>query len=163
MILKIFSKKVDSGDHLRFSRKLFINKPDMKMNYPSKAFALPAVLLLFFLILFLSEKSTGQSANKSAGISSIPESVQKIFDKSCISCHADGGKMLAMNHVNFSKWEKYTPEKKASKASDICKMVSSGKMPPKSFRESKPDLIPTSDQIKNICSWSESFPKDSKK
>jgi hypothetical protein len=34
-------------------------------------------------------------------------------------------------------------------------MLSKEKMPPKSFRKSNPDLIPTQAQIDAICKWSE--------
>ena len=135
----------------------------MKKKSFALAQTLPGFIILFITLFFLTEFSNGQSGLKSTKAPGIPDSILKIFEKSCMTCHAEGGKMLAMNHVNFSNWGKYTSEKQASKSADICKMVSKGKMPPKSFRESKPDLIPTSDQIKEICQWSETFAKASKK
>ena len=42
----------------------------------------------------------------------IQADVYKIFQSSCIDCHAKGGKKMAMSHVNFSEWDNYSTEKK---------------------------------------------------
>jgi len=38
-------------------------------------------------------------------------------------------------------------------------MLTKGKMPPKSFKESNPDAVPTEKEIKTICAWAESIKK----
>ena len=83
----------------------------------------------------------------------------KIIQSSCIDCHAKGGKKIAMSHVNFSEWDSYTAEKKAVKASDMVKMLQKGKMPPKLYRESHPETVPTPAQIETISKWADSLPK----
>jgi mono/diheme cytochrome c family protein len=90
---------------------------------------------------------------------SIPENVHLIFKNSCMGCHATDGKKLAMTKLDFSKWDQYKPKKQAKKATAICEMVTKGSMPPKSFRESHPDKVPTAAQIEEICKWSGTLTK----
>lgn len=89
----------------------------------------------------------------------IQTDIYKIFQNSCIDCHAIGGRKMAMSHINFSEWDNYPPEKKAVKANDIVKMLQKGKMPPKLYRESHPESVPTQDQIDRIVKWADSLPK----
>jgi len=93
--------------------------------------------------------------------SPIPESINKIFQTSCFTCHGSNGKMLPMAKLNFSKWIEYGAVKEAEQASKICSVLTEGLMPPKSVRKSNPELIPTKDQIALICKWAESLkPKE---
>lgn len=89
----------------------------------------------------------------------LADSVMKIVKVSCMDCHADGGNGMACAHVNFSKWSSYAPDKQASKANDICKMVTKGAMPPKKYREHNPDAVPTPAQVNTICSWAKALNK----
>jgi len=98
-----------------------------------------------------------QSSTQSGGGKAIPESVMKIASKSCVKCHTEGGNGMALMHLNLSNWDKYSPEKQASKAKDICKMVTKDKMPPNNFRKSHPDGIPSEAEIKTICDWAASI------
>ncbi len=124
----------------------------------------PFAVALVLIIMFLSgEYSRGRSDPKSARASSIPDDLHKIFEKSCMGCHARGGNLMAMFHLNFTKWDDYRQEKQVSLAADICKMLSKGEMPPKSARQSHPELIPSNDQIKSICTWSDSLKQNLKK
>ena len=91
------------------------------------------------------------------GSSSIPDSLYMIFKNSCIGCHSDGGNFLAKAKLNFSDWDKYDSKKQVTKAADICKMITEGDMPPKSFRKSNPGAVPTKAQINSICRWADSF------
>ena len=67
--------------------------------------------------------------------------------------------MMAMSHVNFSSWGTYTPDKQAEKATDICDEMSKGTMPPKGYKASHPDAVPTAEQVKPVCDWAGSFKK----
>jgi hypothetical protein len=87
----------------------------------------------------------------------IPADVLKIAERSCVKCHTEPGNNMALMHLNLSNWEKYSGEKQAAKAKDICKMVSNEKMPPKKFRTEHPDGIPTADEIKTFCDWAQSL------
>lgn len=87
----------------------------------------------------------------------IPDEVLMIAKKSCINCHAEPGKKMALSHVNLSKWDTYTVEKQAAKSADMCNMISKGKMPPKGFKKKNPGFVLTKDEIKTICDWSASL------
>jgi hypothetical protein len=61
--------------------------------------------------------------------------VMKIAERSCVKCHTEGGNGMALMHLNLSNWDKFSMEKQADQAKDMCGMVSKEKMPPKSFRD----------------------------
>jgi hypothetical protein len=61
---------------------------------------------------------------------------------------------MAMAKLNFSEWDSYSAEKQAKKAEAICNVITKGSMPPKSFRQSHPEAIPTDAQKELICKWS---------
>lgn len=86
----------------------------------------------------------------------IPENVNEIFQASCIPCHGDKGGRFPTSKLKFSRWAGYGTTKQFEKAQQICSEVRKGKMPPKSFRESDPELVPTKEQIDLICKWAES-------
>ncbi len=103
--------------------------------------------------------ASGQTGKEQT--SSIPENINKIFQTSCISCHGSNGKIMPRAKLDFSKWVEYSAAKEAERASTICSMLTEGKMPPKSIRKSKPELIPTKEQIALICKWAEAIkPKE---
>jgi hypothetical protein len=87
----------------------------------------------------------------------VPDNVLMIANKSCVNCHAEPGKKMALAHVNLTKWDGYAAQKQASKAKKMCKMVTRGKMPPKSFKKENPGFLVTNDEIKTICDWSASI------
>ncbi len=105
-------------------------------------------------LFFIPAKANSPKITEQETISPFPEEVALVISNSCIGCHGEGGKQMAMSAVNFSSWNDYKPAKQASKAENSCKEVSSESMPPKSFRKTNPDLIPTEAQIKSICDWS---------
>jgi len=121
---------------------------------------LSVVLITINVIIGVNcTKANGQNnVNKPISVT-IREDIFKIFQNSCIDCHAKGGKKMAMSHVNFSEWDNYPADKKADKAADIVKILQKGKMPPKLYRESHPENIPTPAQIESIAKWADSFPK----
>jgi mono/diheme cytochrome c family protein len=122
-----------------------------------KYYLLPIAIIAFYVIAMgLSpENSRLYSNTASVETDSIPNDLQQIFKKSCMGCHSTGGNMMAMSVLNFTEWTNYAPAKQMKKASAICKEISNGSMPPKSFRKSHPDAITTEDQINSICKWSE--------
>jgi hypothetical protein len=94
----------------------------------------------------------------------IPENINKIFQNSCTPCHGKEGGRFPHSRLNLSKWAGYGAEKEAEKAALICSTLSKGSMPPKSRRESHPELNPTKEQVDLICKWAESLnPKSAKK
>jgi hypothetical protein len=123
-----------------------------------KAIGLSLVVIgiVFFTSMIIHQ--TAQSSQKESTVSkAISPAVMKIAERSCLKCHAEGGNEMAMMHLNLSNWDKFSPEKKAGKAKDMCKMISKDKMPPKSFRENNPGAAPTQEEIKIICDWAESI------
>jgi hypothetical protein len=120
-----------------------------------------AIVLVTSVVIIGADcvKANGQSnADKPISVT-IQVDIFKIFQNSCTDCHAKGGKKMAMSHVNFSEWDSYPAIKKADKAADIVKMLQKGKMPPKLYRESHPENIPTPAQIESIAKWADSLPK----
>jgi mono/diheme cytochrome c family protein len=103
--------------------------------------------------------TSGQTVKEQT--SPIPENLIKIFQTSCFTCHGSNGRIIPMAKLNFSKWAEYGAAKEAEKASKICSVLTEEQMPPKSIRKSKPELIPTEEQIALICKWAESLkPKE---
>ena len=127
----------------------------MKKNYLFLGATIVAIIAV--VLVFAPAKASSLPISKET--SPIPDDLALVFKNSCMGCHGEGGKGMAMSHVNFSKWSEYTAEKQASKAESICKVVTKGSMPPKSFRKEHPDLIPTEAQVKSICDWSASLNK----
>ena len=107
-------------------------------------------------LVMLSNPVYGQQ-NVKKNAASIPENVFKIFERSCMGCHAAKGNHMAMSMLNFSKWEKQKPGKAAKKAGKICSAVTSEFMPPKKVRASKPNLVPSKSEVDEICKWAESL------
>ena len=104
-------------------------------------------------------KSGIPGASGSSIAESIPADVHKVLKNDCMGCHSKGGKNMAECHLNFSKWEKYSSEKKAKKASRMVVMLNKGAMPPKKFRQSHTALIPTQEEIAMISKWADSLKK----
>ena len=87
----------------------------------------------------------------------------QIAERSCVKCHTEGGNGMALMHLNLSNWDKFSMEKQADQAKDMCGMVSKEKMPPKSFKKDHPNAAPTADEVKMICEWSQSIQPAPKK
>ncbi|MCK9204870.1 MAG: heme-binding domain-containing protein [Bacteroidales bacterium] len=116
---------------------------------------------LLFAFIFLTDyqrvSASGPLAVHPTG--SIPDSVMTFFKNTCMDCHADGGNGMAKSHVNFSKWDTYSTDKQADKASDICDMITKGKMPTKGWLKNNPDLAPQKRDIDKVCKWADTFKK----
>lgn len=115
-----------------------------------------AILILTSLIL-LPVKPKSKVGTTLNATTAIPDELNVVFKNSCIGCHATGGKKMAMSMLNFSQWDNYKPEKQAKKAAAICKIITKGAMPPKSFRKANPDAVPTVSQKELICKWSKTL------
>jgi cytochrome c5 len=113
-----------------------------------------AILIFGASFVMMPSHNTGSPGKaKPASISSIPDSIQKIFQKACLDCHADDGNSMARSHLNFTEWDSYSQDKKAAKGNDICKVLSKGFMPPKHFKQENPEVVPTQSQVEAICKW----------
>jgi cytochrome c5 len=120
--------------------------------------SLPVVLLLIFCAFACSSAKSAPSSNSgsaaTADSSTVPPAVHQIMVNSCLACHGEGGKSLALSHVKMAEWSSYSPEKQASKSDDMCKIVTKGKMPPKGYLKDHPEAALTPEQITTICNWS---------
>jgi len=106
---------------------------------------------LFFLNLSVTDQETKEV------FPGLPDTVNKIVSVSCVPCHTSSGKILPKAKLNFSEWTQYAPEKKSDKADEINSVLKEGTMPPKSVRETRPDIVLTEDQKNIINKWTESF------
>ncbi len=117
------------------------------------------ILCLAFTIVAVCP-SGPQAGKKSQSL--IPEDIYNILQKSCIPCHSSHGGRLPRAMVNFSKWNVYSEDKKAEKASKIFKAVKDGTMPPVSVKEKNPQMILTKEEVGLICNWADSFRREKK-
>jgi cytochrome c5 len=111
--------------------------------------------ILTVVLLFVNFSAKAQDNTKL--VASFPDNVNKIFSTSCTPCHTDKGGTMSKSKLNFSAWEKYSPEKQKEKAKKIYAELDKGKMPPKAAREKRPDLIPSAEQVEVIKNWSETY------
>ena len=126
--------------------------------------ALAAASVLFVMAVVTSPLSAQTTKAEAGKGKPIPENIVKIAERSCLKCHVEpGGNGMAASHVNLSKWDTYSADKQAEKADKMCKMVTKGKMPPKSFKKEHPNAAPTADEVKMICEWSRSIQPAPKK
>ncbi|MCX6250619.1 MAG: heme-binding domain-containing protein [Bacteroidetes bacterium] len=122
-------------------------------------FTLLIILSMAVVMVVIPSQSKGQNKTVKEQTNKIPDNINKIVQNSCAPCHMQGGKGMALAHLNFSNWETYSPEKQADKAASVCKQLTKGSMPPKGFKASHPDAVPTAEQIKAVCDWADSLKK----
>ncbi len=84
----------------------------------------------------------------------IPEDVLVVLNNSCGKCHNQGGSGAALANLNLTKWDNYDAVKQAKKAEAICRTITTGKMPPKSFLRKNPQAVLTDQQKTLVCNWS---------
>jgi cytochrome c5 len=130
----------------------------MKKFQSLLVFAVIVTLISGVMLLPSKAKSSGP-LSKALPATTLPDSIQKIVQKACMDCHADDGNGMAKAHINFSKWDTYKYDKQVEKSKDICKVLGKGSMPPKGFRKSHPDVIPTDAEVTIICKWADSLNK----
>jgi hypothetical protein len=87
----------------------------------------------------------------------IPDSINQVFQTSCMQCHGSEGRPMSLAKLNFSKWNDYDEATGGDKVSRICTSISERSMLPKFIRETKPELIPSEGQIELICKWADSI------
>jgi hypothetical protein len=117
--------------------------------------------LLLFLLIIVSAPfifNILASAQETSKISpSLPDDVNEIVTFSCMPCHTSTGGFMSRSKLNFTEWTQYSPSKQKEKAEKMYSDIKKGKMPPKSARETRPEIIPTKEQIDIIKKWVESL------
>jgi hypothetical protein len=124
----------------------------MKRSFHNNSLLLHTAIIAILTNIHIA---SGQTEKKQQ--SPIPENINNIFQTSCMPCHGNKGGRLPKARINFSRWTGYDAAKEGEKASLICSTLTKGAMPPKSIRNSNPELIPTKEQIDLICNWAESL------
>jgi hypothetical protein len=122
-----------------------------------KLFRFKFMLWLVFLIAIIANAGILSGQALKGQHFPIPDSLNKIFQTSCMPCHGSQGGRLPGARLNFSRWNGYDAAKEAEKASLICSVIRKGIMPPKSVRDSKPENIPSKEQADLICKWAETL------
>jgi mono/diheme cytochrome c family protein len=125
---------------------------NMKGLFYLKSIFWTTVLLAILSDIQIASAQTGKEKQ-----SPIPENINKIFQASCLPCHGEQGGRLPTAKLDFSRWAGYNAAQQAEKASAICSTVRKGTMPPRSVRESKPELVLTKEQIDLVCKWAQSL------
>jgi hypothetical protein len=115
-------------------------------------------VLISSVLCLLSLISNGQDTLKMS--SPLPDNINRIVTFSCMPCHSSTGGMLSRMKLNFTDWTGYSAETQQKKAEKMYSELKKGKMPPKSVRETRPEIIPTKEQINIIKEWSDSFKID---
>jgi hypothetical protein len=64
---------------------------------------------------------------------------------------------MSRGKLNFTEWATYSAEKQKEKAQAMYKEISKNKMPPKSARETRPEIIPTKENVDVIKKWADSL------
>ena len=127
-----------------------------------RLFHFNGILCQTMIIVFLANICIASGQTEKKQQFPIPENINKIFQTSCMPCHGSDGGRLPKSRLYFSRWAGYGTAKEVEKASLICSSVRKGKMPPKSARDSKPELIPTKEQVDLICNWAELLKSEKK-
>jgi cytochrome c5 len=116
-----------------------------------------SAIMLTAAIILVPVKASSSLKPLNGASAAMPDTMMKIFQNSCMDCHATDGNAMAKSHINFTEWDKYSPQKQADKAMAACKMVSKDAMPPKGWRKNNADRVPTARQKKAICDWANSL------
>jgi hypothetical protein len=116
-----------------------------------------AVCVIFISVLIINQLNAQNAKKDNTTGKAIPADVMKVIDKSCTACHYAPGDFMALSHLNFTNWDKYSPEKQADKAKAMCTMVTKSKMPPKSFTSKRPDAVVATEGLNAICNWAQSI------
>jgi len=121
---------------------------------------LPFLLFSFSALFLLNFSLSAQGTNRV--FQGLDENIDKIVSVSCVPCHTSKGGFMSRAKLNFSEWVKYSPGKQSEKAAKMYSMLKKDAMPPKSARKSRPEIIPTNEQVETIKKWAESLHNDGK-
>jgi hypothetical protein len=117
-----------------------------------------SVLYFLFFTIILYALNLSLSGQENSMVSSaLPENIKQIVSLSCIPCHTTTGGILSRSKLNLTEWAQYSAEMQKAKASKMYSEVKKGEMPPKIARETRPEIIPTKEQLAIIKTWADSF------
>lgn len=105
-----------------------------------------------------------------------PAEVMTTLHRDCYNCHSDHPNVPWYGHVwpssaqvqddihrasarlNFSEWDQLSPEMARVRASQVCMMVSTGKMPLWYYKPLHPEATLNANEVFAICNWASSVP-----
>jgi len=122
-----------------------------------KKAAVSSLLFLLFTVFNLTLSNLSLCAQETSKSTALPGNINNIVTVSCVPCHTSTGGLLSRTKLNFTEWSDYSPEKQKGKASKMYSEVKKGAMPPKSARETRPEIIPTREQLDIIKNWVDSL------
>lgn len=107
----------------------------------------------------------------------IPENIDEILKRSCSDCHTNktdypwysnvapvSWKVVehiedGRKHLNFSKWNTYSKERKMRKLEEVCEEIKSGEMPHSQYLWIHRDADLSENDKNTMCDWTESLSK----
>jgi mono/diheme cytochrome c family protein len=117
-------------------------------------------LILVIALFLLNLPAKGQETAKVS--SALPDDISKIVSVKCVPCHTSTGGFMSKGALNLSDWDKFTPGKQKNRAEKMVTMLNKGAMPPKSARSSRPEIVPTKEDIEIIKKWADALPTPEK-
>jgi hypothetical protein len=120
--------------------------------------SLSVLLCLGSGLFFMGFSVSGQDPVKESP--ALPDNISAIVTVSCVPCHTSTGGFLSRGKLNFTVWTSYSQKKQKEKAEKMYSELKKGAMPPKSARETRPEIIPTGEQIDSIKKWADSLVAD---
>ena len=129
------------------------------------------LLIMFGLIQIFPVNKTNPEVK---GEIEVPNKIADIFERSCYDCHSNEtvwpwySKVAPVSwimvsdvnegreYLNFSEWDKYSPEKKAEKIKEIWEEVEEGEMPFWYYVSLHPEAKLSDGDKADIKEWSES-------
>lgn len=140
-------------------------------------FVLGVVIILFIIIQFFQpQKNIGEiNSNHIFNQEQLPENIKSILTSACIDCHSNQTNYLWYHHIapvswmvdkhvkngknelNFSEWGKMDVFDKIKILEEICRETERKTMPLKPYPLMHKKARLTSEQIIEICNWSETL------
>jgi len=144
-------------------------------------FAVAAVAVFLIAMQFLQQqrlhlRPTDPSATMDARLHPSPE-VQTMLHESCYNCHSEQGERPwyskvwpasvllqtdvreARARLDFSEWDRLSPEMSKIRLMDSCRMMTEGKMPVWYYRPMHPTTsTPDPTTVADFCQWVKMMP-----
>ena len=119
-------------------------------------FASIIFIMVFMVLIFSSSRPIPQTVQKAVVTNPMPDSINIVLKRACTPCHS-GANPGASGHFDLTKWAEYTVKEQIAVGGEVISTITDGSMPPKMFRQSKPELVPTEAEIAMINKWIASF------
>jgi hypothetical protein len=108
---------------------------------------------LFFGFCISRTQSEKEYISSGPGFS-MPDNVKQILDNSCFPCHnTDSRNEKAKSKFNVEELGSLSVPKLVGKMGDIKDVLDKNEMPPKKFREMRPEKVPTPEQFQILKNW----------